>query len=211
MRLYATSCTAETIKILVEAGVFLEGHFLLTGGQHSDQYVEKNLALADPYNHSYRLGEMLAECFREAEVQTIVAPAAGAIALGQWVAYHLARLTERKVESVFAERERASEGQEFGLRRVFKNKVKGKKVLVVEDILTTGGSAKSVSCMVQAEGGEVIGVGAIVNRGKVTADDLGVPRLESLVEVDMRSWDKNECPLCKKGQGIDTPGRSSKT
>ena len=113
----------------------------------------------------------------------------------------LSQLTNRDVLAVYAEKD----GDQFTIKRGYEKLIPGKNVLIVEDILTTGGSVKKVIEAVQAIGGYVVGVGAICNRGGVTAEDIGLlGKLYSLTSVDLESWWPGECPLCAGGTPVNT-------
>lgn len=134
----------------------------------------------------------------------MAAPAVGGVALTQWTAFHLNnRTTEHgvgEVLAIYAEKEEDF----FAFKRGYGQLISGKTVLVVEDVLTTGGSAKKVVDAVREYGGTVVAVAAICNRGGITAVDLGVPELYSLTNVSLSSWSEEECPLCRDGVPINT-------
>lgn len=175
----------RVLEILKEAGVLLEGHFLLTSGRHSNKYLQ----CAKIFRHtrySEELCAALAENFANDGVDVVIGPAMGAVQM----AYEVSR--SLGCENFFAERE---DGK-MTLRRGFEV-TPGMKVLLVEDVITTGGSVREVLELVKAAGGEVVGVGSIVDRtgGKI---DFGVP-FRPVISVDVESWEADECPLCKAG------------
>jgi len=132
----------------------------------------------------------------------VVAPAVGGTILSQWVAHHLSDLVGREVLAVYADK---AEGDEFVIKRGYDKLVSGKRVLVVEDVLTTGGSAKKVVDVVRQIGGEVIALGVLCNRGGITPQDVSdVPELFALVNVSLDAWDEAECPLCAQNVPINT-------
>ena len=180
----------EILDIFRETGVMLEGHFLLTSGRHSDRYMQcaKLFQNADV---SERFAKALAEKFDG--VDMVAGPAIGGIIL----AYEVSR--QLGVPNVFAERENG----EMTLRRGF-SIPKGARVLVVEDVVTTGGSVKEVISLVREMGGEVVGVGSIVDRsnGKV---DFGVP-FAAVLSMEVISYDPEDCPLCRQGIPAVKPG-----
>ena len=136
-------------------------------------------------------------------MQVVIAPAIGGVILSQWVAHHLTELTGTEVLGVYAEK--TGDGDAFDIRRGYAELVNGKKVLVVEDVLTTGGSAKKVVEATRAAGGEPIGLGAMCNRGSVTSQDVAnVPELFALVNIKMMAWDEADCPLCAQNTPINT-------
>lgn len=173
-------------EILKEAGVLLEGHFLLTSGRHSNKYLQcANIFRNTKY--SEELCAALAEKYKDDDIQLIIGPAMGAVQM----AYEVSR--NFGCENFFTERD---ENGKMQLRRGFSINP-GQRVLVVEDVVTTGGSVREVVEYIQQNGGVVAGVGSIVDRtgGKI---DFGVP-FRAVYSVDVQSWEKDECPLCKEG------------
>ncbi|MDD6308668.1 MAG: orotate phosphoribosyltransferase [Clostridia bacterium] len=180
----------KVIEILTEAGVLQTGHFCLTSGRHSANYMQ--CAKIFQYTkYAEPLCAALAEKFDHIDV--VIGPAIGAIQM----AYEVSR--QLKTKNVFAERKDGV----MTLRRGFTIE-KGQRVLVVEDVVTTGGSVREVMDIVKSCGGDVVGVGAIVDRtgGKI---DFGVP-FSAVLSMDIESFEAEECPLCKKGLPIDKPG-----
>lgn len=173
----------EVEAALRESGALLEGHFLLASGRHSQFYVEKFRLLEQPWVTS-QLCEELARRFKDDNIQCVVGPVTGGIILAFEVARQLG------VRAVYAER--AEDGKNFALRRGFQL-ADGERCLVVEDIVTTGGSAQKVVELVRANGGEVVGVGLLVDRsnGQLQID---APRIESLLEMQVQSWAPEEVP-----------------
>lgn len=136
-------------------------------------------------------------------VEVVIAPAIGGVILTQWVAYCLAELTGSEVLAVYAEK--SDEDSSFVVKRGYDKLVAGKRVLVVEDVLTTGGSAKKVVEATRTIGGNVIGLGVLCNRGGITAEDVAdVPRLFALTNVSLDAYDEADCPLCAAGVPINT-------
>ncbi|MDR0617007.1 MAG: orotate phosphoribosyltransferase [Synergistaceae bacterium] len=182
----------KTALILERLGVLQSGHFRLTSGRHSDKYMQ----CARLFEHPQETTELcfsLAENFREDGVSLVAGPALGGIIM----AYEVARALG--VRNVFAERENGV----MTFRRGF-SIFPGDRVLVVEDVVTTGGSAKEVVSLVREAGGEVAGVGAIVVRSTGTVE-FGAP-FHPLLSLDVLSWDEKECPLCRDGVPIVKPG-----
>ncbi len=174
-------------EVLKEAGVLLEGHFLLTSGRHSNKYLQcANIFRNTKY--SEELCAALAEKYKDDDIQLIIGPAMGAVQM----AYEVSR--NFGCENFFTERD---ENGKMQLRRGFSIKP-GQRVLVVEDVVTTGGSVREVVEYIQNNGGVVAGVGSIVDRtgGNI---DFGVP-FKAVYSVDVQSWDKDECPLCKEAK-----------
>lgn len=177
----------RVIEILKEAGVLLEGHFRLTSGRHSNKYLQCAKIFRNT-KYSEELCAALAEQFADEGVEVVIGPAMGAVQMAYEVSRHL------KCENFFAERE--ADGK-MALRRGFELKP-GMKVLLVEDVVTTGGSVKEVLELVKAAGADVVGIGSIVDRtgGKI---DFGVP-FKAVISVEVESWEPENCPLCKEGK-----------
>lgn len=177
----------RVMEILKEAGVLLEGHFRLTSGRHSNRYLQCAKIFRNT-KYSEELCAALAEQFQDDGVEVVIGPAMGAVQMAYEVSRGLG------CENFFAERD--EEGK-MTLRRGFAVHP-GQKVLLVEDVVTTGGSVCEVLELVKAAGGEVVGVGSIVDRtgGKI---DFGVP-FRAVISVDVESWEPEECPLCKEGK-----------
>ena len=182
----------EMLDIFEKTGALLSGHFLLTSGLHSSQYFQCALLLQYP-EQTTRLCTELADSFASTEIDVVVAPAIGGIVVAQEVG----RILNKR--SVFAERE----GGVMCLRRGFSIQ-SGERVLVTEDVVTTGGSVKEVIDLVQRNGGEVVGLGVVVDRsgGKFR---VTVPMV-SLLQMDVVVYEPAECPLCKNGIPVVKPG-----
>lgn len=182
----------EAIEIFTKSNALLTGHFRLTSGRHSNKYMQCAQVLQYP-QYAATLCESLAENFKDSEVDLVIGPAMGGII----VAYEVGRALG--VKTLFTERENGA----MALRRGFAINP-GQKVLVVEDVITTGGSVKEVIDVVREKGGEVIGVGVLVDRsnGRV---DFGVPT-SSILKMEIESYDPDDCPLCKQGIPVIKPG-----
>ena len=177
----------EILNILTGAGVLQEGHFLLTSGRHSAKYLQCARIFQDA-KYAVPLCGNLAEQFKADGVELVVGPAVGAVQM----AYEVSR--QLGVPNFFFERQ---EGK-MTLRRGFEIKP-GTRVLVVEDVVTTGGTVVEVVNEVKVAGGIVAGVGIVVDRtgGKV---DFGCP-LKSVVSMEVESYEPDNCPLCEAGMG----------
>lgn len=176
----------RVLEILKEAGVLMEGHFLLTSGRHSNKYLQCAKIFRNT-KYSEELCRDLAEQFKDDQIQLVIGPAMGAVQMAYEVSRHIG------CENFFAEREDGV----MTLRRGFAVQP-GQRVLVVEDVVTTGGSVREVMDIVRKAGGVVAGVGVVVDRtgGKI---DFGVP-LKSVISLDVQSWEAGECPVCKEGK-----------
>jgi orotate phosphoribosyltransferase len=181
-----------TIDELIETGSYLTGHFRLSSGLHSDRYLQCARLLMWP-ERAERAGRALAAKLASVSPQAVVSPAIGGIVIGHEVARALG------VRALFAERK---DGR-FVLRRGF-SLSPGERVVVVEDVFTTGGSTREVCASVEAAGGTVSAVGSIVDRG-LPPGAFPVPAA-SLLSLDVPSWPESHCPLCARGVALDTPG-----
>lgn len=182
----------EVLNTYTETGALLTGHFLLSSGLHSDRYLQSALVLQQP-ELATRLCAALGAQFRDVNIQVVIAPALGGIL----VAHETARALG--VRGIFAERQSG----ELTLRRGFSIE-KGERVLVVEDIITTGKSIKETMAVVRKAGGTVVSAGSLIDRSGGTAD-LGVP-YRSLATLDVPTYQPDACPLCKAGGKPVKPG-----
>ena len=183
---------AEVLTIFRQSGALLEGHFRLSSGLHSPGYLQCALVLQHP-REAEVLGAALGELVRSLGVQTVLSPALGGIVIGQEVGRALG------VRAIFAERQDGT----LTLRRGF-TLDPGEKVLVVEDVVTTGGSTRETMDVARAAGAVVVGACAIVDRsgGK---HGLDVP-FHALLPMDVKTYQPDDCPLCKEGLPIVKPG-----
>ncbi|MCL2753248.1 MAG: orotate phosphoribosyltransferase [Defluviitaleaceae bacterium] len=191
--------TQERIEeILRDSGALLEGHFILTSGRHAGRYMQCAKILQYP-NYTQELTGHLKQSFKDDGVQMVIAPAVGGIVLG----YELAR--QLGVQSIFTERE---DGK-MVLRRGFEIPA-GTKVLVAEDVVTTGGSVKEVIEVAKAAGAVVVGVALLVDRSGGTVD-FGTKCIAAYTTA-IASYEPENCPLCKGGaiQAIKPGSRAVK-
>jgi len=182
----------ESLALVESAGALLKGHFVLVSKLHSGHYVSKDLAGVLPRKLT-QVARAIADNFRDAGIQVVAAPAVGAIALGSRVAEELGE----DVRFVYVEQE----GDRFVLRRGFDQFIKpGTRVLVVEDIITTGKTARGTMGAVRELGGDVVGIGLLWNR---STEEFDVP-VFSFVSKAFPNYEAHECPLCKEGVPINT-------
>lgn len=187
-----TGTVERTLELLAESGALLKGHFKLSSGRHSNEYCQCARVLAHP-DAAEELGRMLAGLFLDDDVDLVVSPALGGIVIGHEVARALG------VRALFAERE----GGKMTLRRGFAVR-ESERVLIVEDVRTTGGSVLEVAEVVRAAGGVVAGFGFILDRSQEERD-LGAPA-RALARRRMESHEPEQCPLCGSGVPIQKPG-----
>lgn len=190
-------------ELLRELGAWQTGHFLLASGLHSNQYLQCQKILQYP-SHGLVLAEELARRVLDSGLrpQAVVGPALGAVHWELLVAMALDRAgNDHSVRAIFAER---PDGKaDFEIRRGIEIST-GERVLVVEDVTTTGGSAKKVVDLVRRLGGDPIAVGAVVDRSGGTVD-FGLPFL-SLVKLSLETFAEPDCPWCKEGLPLVKPG-----
>ena len=196
------------LEILQKVGAFRAGHFVFVSGLHADTYINKN-AMYPYISEISRLCRDIAQRFKGEGIEAIIGPETGGIILSQWVACHLSEIDGREIYSVYADKDRSAgdsgEALGFVIKRGYDEIIKGKKVLVVEDLVTTGGSLKKVVEAARTARAEVVGAVAVCNRGRVTKEMIGnPPRFESMVTVDLEQWSEAECDLCKRGIPINT-------
>lgn len=188
----------EVIAIFKEKRALLEGHFELSSGLHSAKYLQAALVLQYPCLAT-RLCTSLAQFFRNKDAQVVISPALGGIVVGQKVAEAL------KARAIFAEKDKGN----FTLRRGFRINPE-EKILVVEDVITTGGSVKEIIKVVEESKGEVVGVGCLVNRSCdkivfITERKIKI-QPKSLLNLKIKTYSQARCPLCEKGVQLIRPG-----
>jgi orotate phosphoribosyltransferase len=185
------------MKIFRETQALIQGHFRLSSGRHSDRYFQCAKVLQYP-EHARNFGKLIAERMKDLEADAVISPAMGGIIIGYEVAAHLG------VRSIFGER---TEGV-MALRRGFEIQA-GERLIVIEDVITTGKSTMEVVSLVEGYGGVTVGIGCIADRSGGKAA-LPVPAV-SLLLMEVLSWEASECPLCSKNIPVVYPGsRSSK-
>jgi orotate phosphoribosyltransferase len=185
----------EILKILRDHSALLEGHFILSSGLHSDRYIQCALVLQHP-KVAERLGTELAAKLGHLGARVVAAPALG----GVIVAHEVARALG--VRAIFTERQNGV----MALRRGF-HLEPGEPALVVEDVITTGGSTRETMACVEQAGGNVVGAGALVDRSG--GAELGLPKA-SLLTIKVQNYDPKDCPLCKSGTPAVKPGSRTK-
>lgn len=183
----------QIIRMLEDAGAMRTGHFELSSGRHSGNYVQCALILQHP-RHAETLGKALADLFKDINVTAVVAPAMGGIIIGHEVARAL------NARSLFVERDASGH---MALRRGFELKP-GERALVIEDVWTTGGSTRETIGVVEEEGGLAVAAGALIDRtsGKI---EWNLPA-RALLELEVPSYEADDCPLCRAGGMPTRPG-----
>lgn len=182
----------DLFSVFQETGAMLEGHFLLTSGLHSTRYLQCALVLQHP-RHAERIGKHIASFFRDEKIGVVVAPAIGGII----VAHEAARALGCR--ALFTERQDGV----MTLRRGFRIEP-GERALVVEDVVTTGGSTRETIEAVTRAGGDCRGAASVVDRSGGGVD-LGIRRV-ALLTLDVSAYQPEDCPLCKQGIPAVKPG-----
>ena len=193
---------SEVLELLKKSKAIIDGsHFVGTSGKHLDKYINKDALYIHPELVS-RMGELFALKNKDLDIEIVAGPALGGIILSQWTAYHLSILKGREILSVYTEK--TSENDQI-FKRGYDKLVKGSRVLVVEDLVTTGGSVKKVVNSVRGAGGNVISVCIMANRDPefVNTESIGAP-LSWLSVIKAKSWDEKDCPLCKQNVPVNT-------
>jgi orotate phosphoribosyltransferase len=183
----------EVLDLFRHSGALLEGHFRLSSGLHSDRYLQSALVLQYP-ELAERLGSALAERSRHLQATAVLSPALGGIVIGQEVGRAL------NIRALFAERQDGT----LVLRRGF-SLSPSDRVLVVEDVITTGLSTRETVAVAIAAGARVSGAAAIVDRGGSDAARIEVP-LQTLVRLEVPAYPPESCPMCAQGLAVVKPG-----
>lgn len=181
-----------TLDKFKKTNALLEGHFILSSGLHSPNYLQCALALQHPADAA-RFGQAIAEHYVGSEIDTVASPAIGGLVIGFAVAQAL------NVRFIWTERQNG----EMAVRRGF-SVDEGERILVVEDVITTGGSTRECISALEENGGNVVAAASIIDRSNGAAD-VGVPRI-SLVSLDVPSYPPDDCPMCADGIEAVKPG-----
>ena len=182
----------QLLDLYRRSGALLEGHFRLSSGLHSTGYLQCALVLQHP-RHAEALGRAIADRVRDVRADVVLSPALGGVVIGQEVGRALG------VRAIFAERQ---DGK-LALRRGF-TLAEHDRVLVVEDVMTTGGSTRETMEVAKAAGGQVVGTASIVDRSG-GAIQFDVPFI-ALLEIALPTYDPDTCPLCARGLPVVKPG-----
>ena len=175
-----------------EAGALLDGHFVLSSGLHSPQYLQCAIALQGSAE-ALQYGREIAEKFRDTVFDTVASPAIGGLVIGFATAAALGRrfIWTERLNGVMT------------LRRGFEI-AEGERILVVEDVITTGGSTRECIDVLTGHGAQIVGAASIVDRSNGKAD-VGVPRI-SLITLDVQTYEPADCPQCAAGEEAVKPG-----
>jgi orotate phosphoribosyltransferase len=182
----------DVLDLFRQSGALHEGHFRLSSGLHSSGYLQSALVLQHPA-HAETLGRLLADQLRDLNVTAVLSPALGGLIIGHEVARALG------VRAIFAERQDSV----LTLRRGFSLSA-ADRVVIIEDVVTTGGSTRETMVVARQTGATVVGAGSIIDRSGGAAS-LDVP-YRSLVALALPTYDPDTCPLCAEGKPVTKPG-----
>ena len=188
--------SSELLRLLQETSAMLEGHFLLTSGRHSNVYIEKFRILENP-SALDEVCQKMANLVKDQKVELVLGAAIGGILISGGVGRHLS------VKHIFSERV----NEKMELRRGF-SIIKGQRIVIVEDIITTGGSVVELIELVKEQGAKIVHVLTLVDRSSHGVD-FGV-LTTTLLKIPSESWEAENCPLCKQGVAITQIGRTGK-
>ena len=195
----------QVMKMFADAGAILsDSHFVYSSGRHSSVYINKDAL----YLHTGLISQLcqhMAAPYTPEDIDVVVGPVLGGIVLSQWVTHHLnERRKSSETLAVYAEKEGDGPDKQFVLRRGYDTYIAGKNVLVVEDVLTTGGSVRLVVDLVRHYGGNVVGISALCNRGNVQPEDVGGVPIHSVIAITLQTYTAAECPFCQQGVPVNT-------
>jgi len=194
----------DILSILKETKALLtDDHFVYTSGKHGSVYINKDIMYIHTDKAS-QVGQMFAERTKDLDIDVVAAPALGGIVLSQWTAYHLSKLKGKEILSVYTEKT-PDKNQIF--TRGYDKVVENKNILIIEDLVTTGGSVRKVVDSVNKASGNVVSIGVMVDRSpkenSVNEEILG-SSFFALGRLPVEVFDKDNCPLCKKNIPINT-------
>jgi orotate phosphoribosyltransferase len=207
-------------KFVAVGAIVSDSHFVYTSARHGSVYVNKDALYVHPEVISV-LCQRMAQAYDPDSIDVVVAPVLGGIVLSQWVAHALNQHrkggeTQDQIRrgdplwspsetlAVFVEKSNDSSDKRFLFTRGYDKYIPNKNILVVEDILSTGGSVRQVIELVRQHGGNIIGVSVLCNRGNVQPHDIGNVPINALIEIDLQTYAAEECPLCAADVPIDT-------
>jgi orotate phosphoribosyltransferase len=193
------------MQLFADVGAIVSNsHFVYSSGRHSSVYINKDALYLHTQTIS-KLCQLMALPYNADQIDVVVGPVLGGIVLSQWVAHYLnARRSSGETLAVYAEKDGDGADKTFAFHRGYDKYIPGKNILVVEDILTTGDSARQVIELVRGHGGNVVGLSALCNRGNVQPEDVGNVPIQTLVSVTLETFTEEECPFCQQQAPINT-------
>lgn len=195
----------EIITAFEDTEAIIHGHHVLAGLKHSEDYFDKRKVTADAELTS-RVCFEFAWRFKDADIDLVLGPASGAIPMIIETVKHLNFLNllrKKKALGIYADKEKTGGKNKFVFKGGFAEMIRGKRVLVIEDVTTSGRSVRDVVDLVKAYGGIVVAVCVLWNRKNVTAADVGAPELYCLVIKEIASWPADKCHLCDEGVPVN--------
>jgi len=194
-----------TMQILTKVGaVITNSHIVYTSERHGNTYINKDALYLHTQDTS-QLCKVMAAQYNADQIDVVIGPIIGGVVLSQWVTHHLNNeRSSGETLSIYAEKEGEGEDKKLVIKRGYDAYIPGKNVVIVEDILTTGGSARKVIEIVKALGGNVIALSAICNRGGIKPADVCNVPIHALTSISLDSWSEQDCPLCKEKVPINT-------
>lgn len=195
----------QIMHMFADVGAIIsDSHFVYSSGRHSSVYINKDAL----YLHTQTIStlcELMALPYDAEQIDAVVGPVMGGIVLSQWVAHALnARRLTGETLAIYAEKDNDSPDKTFSFHRGYDAYIPGKNILVVEDVLTTGGSARQVIELIRRHGGNVVGLSALCNRGNVQPVDVGDVLLQSLIHINLETFAEVDCPFCKAQVPVNT-------
>jgi orotate phosphoribosyltransferase len=198
----------KILQMFADVGAIIsDSHFVYSSGRHSSVYINKDALYLHTETISW-LCQLMAQPYDANQVDVVVGPVLGGIVLSQWFAHYLnATRSSGETLAVYAEKGADSAGlndKQFFFSRGYDKYIAGKNILVVEDVLTTGGSARQVIELVRQHDGHVIGLSALCNRGNVKPEDVGNVAIQALVKISLETYAAEACPFCQQQVPINT-------
>lgn len=175
-------------ETLLNISILTEGHFVLSGGKHSKYYFNKRAIFNNPIL-TQKLSSEIAELYKDSDIEVVIGPATGGIIRSHLVALSL----PNKPYGIWVEKE----GNGFKFPQTWDGLISGKKTLIVEDVISTGSAIKKTIELCKKQNAEVVGIGVILNRGRLSSENFNGIRLENLLYYPINVWDKDKCELCK--------------
>jgi orotate phosphoribosyltransferase len=195
----------EIMRLFSDVGAIVtNSHFVYTSGRHSSVYVNKDAV----YAHTSIIASLckrMAQPYDPNTIDVVVGPVLGGIVLSQWVTHALnQRRTTGETLAVFAEKATDGVNKHFFFGRGYEKVIPGRNVLIVEDLLTTGGSVRQVVETVRNVGGNIIGISVLCNRGNVQPEDIDNVPINALISLSLQTYSAEDCPFCKQRVPINT-------